>query len=164
MTGGETTKSKTHVFVCDDERHIVRLIQVNLERQGWRVTTAYSGEEALEKMRADRPDLLILGLNRSAEFTPLAKRASALSGRTEVQPDKRTKVRAPQAEQKMSGREVVQTMREDPTLADIKVILLNGKDEDDDWPDDTPPPSLTLKKPPDPRHLIEALSFLALNE
>lgn len=48
------------MLVCDDERHIVRLIQVNLERQGWRVSTAFDGVEALASMRRDRPDLVIL--------------------------------------------------------------------------------------------------------
>ena len=33
------------ILVCDDERHIVRLIQVNLEKQGWQVVTAYDGKE-----------------------------------------------------------------------------------------------------------------------
>ena len=33
------------VLVCDDERHIVRLIQVNLERQGYTVVTAFDGKE-----------------------------------------------------------------------------------------------------------------------
>lgn len=47
-------------MVCDDERHIVRLVQVNLERQAYRVSAAASGIEALESMRADRPDLVIL--------------------------------------------------------------------------------------------------------
>lgn len=48
------------ILVCDDERHIVRLIQVNLERQGWEVVTAYDGKEGLEKVKADKPDLLVL--------------------------------------------------------------------------------------------------------
>ena len=48
------------ILVCDDERHIVRLIQVNLERQGWNVVTAYDGKEGLEKVASERPDLLVL--------------------------------------------------------------------------------------------------------
>ena len=48
------------ILVCDDERHIVRLIQVNLERQGWDVVTAYDGKEGLEKVKAEKPDLLVL--------------------------------------------------------------------------------------------------------
>jgi two-component system alkaline phosphatase synthesis response regulator PhoP/two-component system response regulator VicR len=48
------------ILVCDDERHIVRLIQVNLERQGWNVVTAYDGKEGLEKVSSEKPDLLVL--------------------------------------------------------------------------------------------------------
>ncbi|HEY0865915.1 MAG TPA: response regulator [Fimbriimonas sp.] len=48
------------VLVCDDERHIVRLIQVNLERQGYQVVTAYDGKEGLEKIRAEKPDIVVL--------------------------------------------------------------------------------------------------------
>ena len=48
------------VLVCDDERHIVRLIQVNLERQGYQVVTAFDGKEGLEKIRAEKPDLVVL--------------------------------------------------------------------------------------------------------
>lgn len=48
------------ILVCDDERHIVRLIQVNLERQGYQVVTAYDGKEGLEKIRAEKPDLCVL--------------------------------------------------------------------------------------------------------
>ena len=44
------------ILVCDDERHIVRLIQVNLERQGYQVVTAYDGKEGLEKIRAERDE------------------------------------------------------------------------------------------------------------
>ncbi len=48
------------ILVCDDERHIVRLIQVNLEKQGWQVVTAYDGKEGLEKIRSEKPDLCVL--------------------------------------------------------------------------------------------------------
>ena len=48
------------VLVCDDERHIVRLIKVNLERQGYQVVTAFDGKEGLEKVRAEKPDLCVL--------------------------------------------------------------------------------------------------------
>ncbi len=48
------------ILTCDDEKHIVRLIQVNLERQGYEVITAYNGLECLEKVKEDRPDLIVL--------------------------------------------------------------------------------------------------------
>ena len=47
------------ILVVDDEPHIVRLIQVNLERQGYQVETANNGAQALEKIRQSRPDLLV---------------------------------------------------------------------------------------------------------
>jgi two-component system alkaline phosphatase synthesis response regulator PhoP/two-component system response regulator VicR len=48
------------ILACDDERHIVRLIQVNLERSGYQVVTAFDGAEALKKVEAERPDLIVL--------------------------------------------------------------------------------------------------------
>jgi two-component system alkaline phosphatase synthesis response regulator PhoP/two-component system response regulator VicR len=48
------------VLVCDDERHIVRLIQVNLERQGYTVVTAFDGKEGLEKVRTEKPNIVVL--------------------------------------------------------------------------------------------------------
>src|SRR5258706_12851593 len=38
------------ILVVDDERHIVRLVQVNLERHGFIVVTAFNGKEALEQV------------------------------------------------------------------------------------------------------------------
>ena len=48
------------IMAVDDERHIVRLIQVNLERSGFQVITAFDGPEALKKVEAERPDLIVL--------------------------------------------------------------------------------------------------------
>ena len=48
------------VLVCDDERHIVRLIQVNLERAGYQVVTAFDGKEGLEKVGSEKPNIVVL--------------------------------------------------------------------------------------------------------
>ncbi|MBC7329391.1 MAG: response regulator [bacterium] len=48
------------ILVVDDERPIVRLVQVNLEHAGYEVVTAYDGKEALEKVEQEKPDLIIL--------------------------------------------------------------------------------------------------------
>jgi two-component system, OmpR family, alkaline phosphatase synthesis response regulator PhoP len=48
------------ILVVDDERHIVRLIQVNLERAGYQVVTAFDGKEALKKVDAEKPDLVVM--------------------------------------------------------------------------------------------------------
>jgi two-component system, OmpR family, alkaline phosphatase synthesis response regulator PhoP len=51
---------KKRILVVDDERHIVRLVQVNLERAGYEILTAYDGVEALEKVKTENPDMLVL--------------------------------------------------------------------------------------------------------
>jgi two-component system alkaline phosphatase synthesis response regulator PhoP/two-component system response regulator VicR len=48
------------IMAVDDERHIVRLIQVNLERSGFQVITAFDGPDALKKVETDRPDVIVL--------------------------------------------------------------------------------------------------------
>lgn len=48
------------ILAVDDERHIVRLIQVNLERAGYQVVTAFDGRDALKKVEAEKPDLVVL--------------------------------------------------------------------------------------------------------
>lgn len=49
------------ILVVDDERDIVDLICYNLKREGYNVSSAFNGKEALQKA-ADRPDLIILDL------------------------------------------------------------------------------------------------------
>src|SRR5476651_1235982 len=39
-------------LVCDDERHVARLIQVNLERQGHSVVCAFDGRQAIQMLKA----------------------------------------------------------------------------------------------------------------
>ncbi len=48
------------ILAVDDEKNIVRLVQVNLERQGFQVVTASDGKEALKKVEEERPDLVVL--------------------------------------------------------------------------------------------------------
>ncbi len=60
MTAQPPAGQKKRVLVVDDERHIVRLVQVNLERQGYEVLTAYDGVECLEKAKSEQPDLIVL--------------------------------------------------------------------------------------------------------
>lgn len=48
------------ILVVDDQPHIVRLIQLNLERENFQVITAEDGEEGIGKVRSERPDLVIL--------------------------------------------------------------------------------------------------------
>jgi len=48
------------ILAVDDEKHIVRLIQVNLQRAGYNVDVAYDGLEALKKVEEAPPDLIVL--------------------------------------------------------------------------------------------------------
>ncbi len=52
------------VLVCDDERHIVRLIQINLEKNGFEVVTAFDGKEGLEKIKSEKPNMVVLDVMR----------------------------------------------------------------------------------------------------
>lgn len=48
------------ILAVDDEKHIVRLVQVNLERAGYQVVTAFDGVDALKKVNDEHPDLIVL--------------------------------------------------------------------------------------------------------
>ena len=50
------------ILVADDEKHIVQLIKLYLSNEGYQVETAADGQEALEKARRLRPDLMVLDL------------------------------------------------------------------------------------------------------
>jgi two-component system KDP operon response regulator KdpE len=48
------------VLVVDDEPRLVDVVRMNLELEGYRVLEAYDGHEALEKLKQDLPDLVVL--------------------------------------------------------------------------------------------------------
>ena len=48
------------ILVVDDEEKMVRFIQTNLEMDGFRVISASNGLEALDKVRRELPDLVLL--------------------------------------------------------------------------------------------------------
>ncbi|RMD64111.1 DNA-binding response regulator [Candidatus Parcubacteria bacterium] len=48
------------ILVVEDERRMVRFIRLNLEHDGFEVVEAYTGREALERVREDLPDLILL--------------------------------------------------------------------------------------------------------
>src|SRR5262249_10404240 len=54
--------SKPTVLVVDDEPQILRVIRVSLPLRGYEVITASSGEEALDQIGKQVPDLIILDL------------------------------------------------------------------------------------------------------
>lgn len=48
------------ILVVDDEARMVRFIQLNLEHDGFQVISAYNGREALEQVRSQLPNLVLL--------------------------------------------------------------------------------------------------------
>ncbi len=55
-------KQKRTILVVDDDRRVVDLLQISLSQNGYHVTTASTGEEGLESVRRETPDLIILDL------------------------------------------------------------------------------------------------------
>ncbi len=59
---GPKAPARARILVVEDEEDILELIRYNLSREGYRVTAAASGEEALRAVIRDRPDLVVLDL------------------------------------------------------------------------------------------------------
>ena len=54
--------TRKKILVADDEKDIVELVAYNLEREGFTVLRAADGKRALESIRQDKPDLVVLDL------------------------------------------------------------------------------------------------------
>lgn len=52
-----------NILVVDDEPQIRRVLRSTLSTQGYVITEAKTGEEALESLRKERPDLVLLDMN-----------------------------------------------------------------------------------------------------
>ncbi len=54
MTEGPT------ILVVDDEPYMIRLLQHHIQRAGYRMVKATNGREALERIREDKPSLVLM--------------------------------------------------------------------------------------------------------
>jgi phosphate regulon transcriptional regulator PhoB len=54
--------AKDKILVVDDEKDIIELIRYNLEKEGLKVITATSGEEAIRRSLNENPQLIVLDL------------------------------------------------------------------------------------------------------
>ncbi len=54
--------ARKRILVVDDEDNIVRTIADRLEMSGYQVVTASDGEEALDKVSSEKPDLIVLDI------------------------------------------------------------------------------------------------------
>ncbi len=48
------------ILVVDDEPRYLRLVEVNLSTEGYRVITAADGQQAIDRTAAEKPDLILL--------------------------------------------------------------------------------------------------------
>ena len=60
QTGSEMANEK--ILVVDDEADICELVEYNLAKNGYRTSSAHTGEKALREARSGSPDLIILDL------------------------------------------------------------------------------------------------------
>jgi two-component system alkaline phosphatase synthesis response regulator PhoP len=54
--------SKGKILVVDDEIYIVHILDFSLGMEGYEVITALDGEQALEKVKTEKPDLIVLDI------------------------------------------------------------------------------------------------------
>ncbi len=52
-----------NLLVVDDEKSICQILALFFGKKGYAVTEAHSGEEALEKIKANKPDIVLLDMN-----------------------------------------------------------------------------------------------------
>ncbi|MBD9157652.1 MAG: DNA-binding response regulator, partial [Lachnospiraceae bacterium] len=55
-------KKKNTILVCDDDREIVDAIEIYLNQEGYRVLKAYDGEQALEVLKTESVQLVIIDI------------------------------------------------------------------------------------------------------
>ena len=53
---------KEKILLVDDEKDIVKMLDYNLKKEGYKAVSAYDGEKALDSARREIPDLIILDL------------------------------------------------------------------------------------------------------
>lgn len=57
---GEQKIRDRRILVVDDEERMVRFIRLNLEHDGFQVSEAFKGTQAIDKLRSSLPDLVLL--------------------------------------------------------------------------------------------------------
>jgi len=53
---------KGKILIIEDDRFLIKLYSDKLSREGFKVRAAISGEEALHKISAEKPELILLDL------------------------------------------------------------------------------------------------------
>ena len=50
------------ILIADDEEDIKTIVQLLLETQGYQIVTAFDGLDALDKVKTEKPDLILLDI------------------------------------------------------------------------------------------------------
>jgi len=53
---------KEKILIVDDEKDIIKMLDYNLKKEGFRVVSVFDGEEALDSATREHPDLIVLDL------------------------------------------------------------------------------------------------------
>ena len=56
----DKNNKRRKILIVDDEERMVRFIRLNLEHDGFIVSEAFTGKQALQRLRDETPDLLLL--------------------------------------------------------------------------------------------------------
>ena len=51
---------RRRILIVDDEERMVRFIRMNLEHDGFQVSEAFNGKQAIQRLRDINPDLILL--------------------------------------------------------------------------------------------------------
>jgi CheY-like chemotaxis protein len=114
-----------HILAVDDEANVRRLVQMILQRAGYRVTTASDGVEALATVQRDRPDVVLADITMPH----------------------------------LDGIELLRRLKADAATADIPVIMLSAKAQDQDFFEAERSGAVTyIPKPFSPLQLMSAVS------
>ena len=71
---------RRRILVVDDEERMVRFIRMNLEHDGFQVSEAFNGKQAIQKLRDINPDLILLDVMMpDIDLTPYQAYASGVS-------------------------------------------------------------------------------------
>ncbi len=57
-----TTTPPKKILIVEDEKDILQLVQLYLEKEGFRTATAMTGAEGLKQVKAEKPDVVVLDL------------------------------------------------------------------------------------------------------
>ncbi len=52
--------ANTKILIADDDRNIVELLRLYIEKEGYSTVITYDGKQAIEAFRTEKPDLVIL--------------------------------------------------------------------------------------------------------